>query len=287
LKEERKMKAYKFNRRDRMFAPWAALCVLSLIAALVFASPSVVFAQTFELSQDCKTAMVGTEHTITGTVTNGDVPVAGMLLVFSILGDENNPVPKTFSSPTNADGIAEITYTRSNSGVDKITLMAPIAKPGAPLATIGTEWTAEDLCLAPQVQVGGKVTLNPMKRGTLKIAVCGTEDFEVSNVEPKSVRLAGVQAWHWKQKDSRLCLDGKDGFVDLVLKFKNREVVEALGPDLENTTDGVPLALTGELNNGTAFGGEWVAEIKKKGKRHGKNKQYQDHGNGNAIGHNK
>jgi hypothetical protein len=60
LKEERKMKAYKFNRRDRMFAPWAALCVLSLIAAMVFAAPSVVFAQTFELSQDCKTAMVGT-----------------------------------------------------------------------------------------------------------------------------------------------------------------------------------------------------------------------------------
>ena len=66
------MKIYKFNRRDRRFAPWAALCVLSLVGAMVFALPSVVFAQTYtyELSQDCETAMVGTEHTITVEVTD-------------------------------------------------------------------------------------------------------------------------------------------------------------------------------------------------------------------------
>ena len=122
------MKIYKFNRRDRRFAPWAALCVLSLVGAMVFALPSVVFAQTFELSQDCATAKVEDPHTITGTVTNGDVPVPNVLLVFTILGDENNPTPMSLSSSTNADGIAEITYTRSNSGVDKITLMAPVAK---------------------------------------------------------------------------------------------------------------------------------------------------------------
>ncbi|MEJ2235689.1 MAG: hypothetical protein P8X67_17385 [Syntrophobacterales bacterium] len=282
------MKAYKFNHRDRMFAPWATLCVLSLIAALVFASPSVVFAQTntYELSQDCETAMVETPHTIMVKVTDGGAPVADVSLWYMVQAGPNGGIRGPIGA-TNDDGITEFTYTGgSTSGTDTIWLIPPPPNNGL-LATISTEWTAEDLCLAPQVQVGGKVTLNAKKRGALKIAVCGTKDFEVSNVKPESVRLAGVQAWHWKQKDSRLCLDGKDGFVDLVLKFKNREVVEALGPDLENTTDGVPLALTGELNNGTAFGGEWVAEIKKKGKRHGKNKQYQDHGNGNAIGHNK
>ena len=135
-------------------------------------------------------------------------------------------------------------------------------------------WTAEDECLTPRVEVGGKVTLNVKKRGALTISVCGTDEFDVSNVDPETVRLAGVAPWHWKQKDSRLCLDGKDGFVDLVFKFKNRKVVEALGPDLEDT-DGVTLALTGELYDGTAFGGEWVAEIKKYGKRHGKKNHHQ------------
>ncbi len=117
--------------------------------------------------------------------------------------------------------------------------------------------------------------MNAKKKGALKIAVCGTKDCEVSNVEPESVLLAGVAPWRWKQKDSRLCPDGKDGVVDLVLKFKNREVVEALGPDLEDTDGGVTLALTGNLYDKTAFGGEWTAVIKKKGKRHGKKKHHQ------------
>lgn len=286
------MEIHKFIRQDRTCAPWAALCVLSLVAAMVFAAPSGVFAQTFELSQDCKTAMVGTEHTITGTVTNGDVPVQGARLVFTVIGDNNPPI--SFSELTNKDGIVEITtYKRKYTGHDDITLMAPVAKGPIPLATISTEWTAEDLCLTPRVEVGGKVTLNAKKRGALKIAVCGTKDFEVSNVEPESVLLAGVAPWRWKQKDSRLCLDGKDGVVDLVLKFKNREVVKALEKDLGKEVmsgdDGVTLALTGELHDGTPFGGEWTADIKKKGKRHGNNNQYQGHNNGKgkAKGHDK
>jgi hypothetical protein len=187
-----------------------------------------------------------------------------------------------------ANGEFEYTYTSTGVGTDALGL---INQWYLPLATVYTTWTDNeaDLCSESKsagVTIGGRFTLNPKKKGALKIAVCGTKDFEVSNVDPEKVRLAGVQPWHWKQKDSSLCLDGKDGVVDLVLKFKNREVVEALGPDLEDT-NGVTLALTGELNDGTAFGGEWVAEIKKKGKRHGKNEQYQDHKNGKGKGPNK
>jgi hypothetical protein len=148
------------------------------------------------------------------------------------------------------------------------------------LATISTEWTAEDLCSSSQkVLVGGRLTFNAKKRGALKIAVCGTDDLDVSNVVPKTVKLAGVAPWHWKQKDSRLCPDGKDGVVDLVLKFKNREVVEALekdlGKELVDGDDDVRLALEGELYDGTLFGGEWVADIKKEDKRHGKKNHHQ------------
>ena len=63
----------------------------------------------------------------------------------------------------------------------------------------------------------------------------------------KLCELAGVAPWHSKQKDSRLCPDGKDGLVDLVLKFKNREVVKALekdlGKELVDGDDDVTLAL--------------------------------------------
>ncbi len=286
------MKAYKFNRQDRTWAPWAALCVLSLVAAMVFALPSVVFAQTYtyELSQDCETAMVDTEHTITVIVTDGGVPVQGEQLCYVVQGINPRLLPTRIPERTNEQGIAEFIITGRDLGSSTIILTTcpPII---ISKASIPMDWTAEDLCLAPNVQVGGKVTLNPKKRGALKIAVCGTKDFEVSNVEPESVLLAGVAPWRWKQKDSRLCLDGKDGVVDLVLKLKNREVVKALEKDLGKEVmsgdDGVTLALTGELNDGTAFGGEWTADIKKKGKRHGKKDNYQGHKKGKAKGHDK
>ena len=279
------MKLEKFNKRDTRFTPWTALCVLSLIAAMVLTVPSLVFSQTYEFSQDCETALVGTQHTIRVKVTGstdtsfgfwfgGDGPNPGMMVAPVIVPDAN--------------GEFEYTYTSTGVGTDALGL---INQWYLPLATVYTTWTDNeaDLCSESKsagVTIGGRFTLNPKKKGALKIAVCGTKDFEVSNVDPEKVRLAGVQPWHWKQKDSSLCLDGKDGVVDLVLKFKNREVVEALGPDLEDT-NGVTLALTGELNDGTAFGGEWVAEIKKKGKRYGKNEQYQDHKNGKGKGPNK
>ncbi|MBE9535470.1 MAG: hypothetical protein IMF03_10725, partial [Proteobacteria bacterium] len=78
------MKVYKYNKRDTRFPPWTALCVLSLLAAMVFAVPSVVFAQTYiaELSQECDFALVGTEHTITATVTEGGAPAADVQVLF-------------------------------------------------------------------------------------------------------------------------------------------------------------------------------------------------------------
>ena len=278
------MKVFKFNRQNQRFAPWGALCVLSLLTAMVFAVPSVVFAETLEFSQDCETAMVGTQHTIRVKVTD----YAGS--PFGIWFGRYNPGPTTgFVSHTlvpDANGEFEYTYTSTVAGTDELVFINLMYMD---VGVVNTTWTANeaDLCsTSQQVDVGGKVTLNPKKRGALKIAVCGTKDFDVSNVKLDTVLLAGVAPWHSKQKDSRLCPDGKDGFKDLVLKFKNREVVEALGPDLEDT-DGVTLALTGELDNGTAFGGEWNAEIKEKGKRHGKNEQYQGHKNGKGKGPNK
>ena len=284
------MKVYKFNKRDTRFAPWTALCVLSLIAAMFFAVPSLVFAQTYEFSQDCETALMGTQHTIRVKVT-GSTDTS-----FGFWFGGGGPNPGMTVAPVivpDANGEFEYTYTSEGVGTDELGL---INQWYIPLATVYTTWTDNEADLCSQsksagVTVGGRLTLNVKKHGALKIAVCGAEDLDVSNVDPKTVQLAGVAPWHWKQKDSRLCPDGKDGFKDLVLKFKNREVVKALEKDLGKEVvsgdDGVTLALTGELNDGTAFGGEWVAEFKKKGKRHGKNEQSQGHKNGKGKGPNK
>jgi len=279
--EERKMEIHKFIRQDRTWAPWAALCVLSLVAAMVFALPSVVFAQTYELSQDCDFALIETEHTITATVTDGGVPIAGEPLFYMVFGTNGKFAPTPIGT-TNEDGIAEFNITGSSVGLSTIKLVPP--PPGTiSLAEIDMNWTDNeaDLCSeskSPGVTVGSRVTLNAKKKGALKIAVCAVDGHEVSNVDLESVQLVGVAPWRSKQKDSRLCPDGKDGVLDLVLKFKNRDVIKALeevrGEELEDG-DPVDLALTGSLNDKTPFEHVWQAVIKKKGKRHGKKKHHQ------------
>jgi hypothetical protein len=123
--EERKMKIYKFNRRDRMFVPWTALCVLSLVGAMVFAAPTVVFAQTYELSQDCDFALINTDHTITVEVTDENgAPVAGVSLWYSVQG-ANFGIRGPILLPTNEDGITEFTYKGGTSGTDSIWLIPP------------------------------------------------------------------------------------------------------------------------------------------------------------------
>lgn len=270
------MKVEKINKRDTRFAPWAALCVLSLIAAMVFAVPSLVFSQTYEFSQDCETALVGTEHTIRVKVT-GSTDTS-----FGFWFGGGGPNPGMMVAPVivpDANGEFEYTYISEGVGTDELGL---INQWYLPLATVYTTWTANeaDLCAESKsagVTVGGRLILNAKKKGALKIAVCAADGLEVSNVDPKTVRLAGVEPWHWKKRDSRLCPDGKDGVVDLVLKFKNRKVVEALEDSMGELEDGVPvdLALTGSLDDGTTFDGVWQAEIKKKGKRHWKKKHHQ------------
>ena len=220
---------------------------------------------------------------ITATVTENGAPGASEPVYF-IATDPTN-FGRYYSGPLSFDenGIATSTYTADSGGTVEISLKW--AKQDGSweqvtLNTVTTTWTAEDLCSSSQqVLVGGRFTLNAKKKGALKIAVCATDDLEVRNVDPKTVRLAGVAPWHSTQKDSRLCPDGKDGDKDLVLKFKNREVVKALekdlGKELVDGDDDVTLALTGELYDGTPFGGEWVVDIEKDGKRHGKKNYHQ------------
>ena len=277
------MKADKYNKRDTRFAPWAALCVLSLIAAMVFAVPSVVFAQIIgELSQECDVALIGTEHTITAKVTENGAPGATVPVFFYSTDSQN--YGKYYSVPSfDENGIATFTYQVDSLNPVDISLLW-VKQDGSyewvTLDTVTTTWTDNEAILCSEsagVTVGGKFTLNAKKKGTLKIAVCAVDGIEVSNVDPKSVQLVGVAPWRWKQKDSGLCPDGKDGVVDLVLKFKNREVVEALENSKGELEDGasVDLVLTGSLNDGTPFGSEWQTTIKKEGEKHGEEKHHQ------------
>jgi hypothetical protein len=130
---------------------------------------------------------------------------------------------------------------------------------------------------------------NPLSvesRGVLPVAILGTDDFDVAQVDPESVALEGVGPLrsaledvaapfepYVGKEDALDCVVGSpDGFVDLTLKFDSQEVIDAIEAALgREVLDGevVTLTLVGTLTDefgGTSIRGEDVVVILKMGK---------------------
>jgi hypothetical protein len=114
--------------------------------------------------------------------------------------------------------------------------------------------------------------------GVLPVAICGTENFDVTTIDPATIRLTresvGVEVaplrWNWEDVATPYTMGepysghdlGPDGFLDLILKFKTQEVIEALGECYDGEV--FMLVITGSLMeeyNGTPIEGEdyiWI-----------------------------
>jgi hypothetical protein len=128
--------------------------------------------------------------------------------------------------------------------------------------------------------------LNTKGKGVMPVAILGTEDFDVSQIDPSSIRLINanlaepveVSPLRWAMEDvatsyvpngEEACYacteEGPDGFMDLTLKFSMQEIVAAIGEVSDG--DCLILTLTGNLMEeagGTAIIGEDVVKIIKK-----------------------
>ncbi len=119
--------------------------------------------------------------------------------------------------------------------------------------------------------------INTKSKGVIPVAIMGTDDFDVLDVEIVSLQLAGVEPIHVDVEDvgtpsepfigKESCTEdcnelGPDGFLDLTIKFDKQEVLEALG-DVEDG-ECLILELTGETTDGTSILGEDVIVVKDK-----------------------
>jgi hypothetical protein len=104
--------------------------------------------------------------------------------------------------------------------------------------------------------------IQPRSRGLLPVAVLGTGDFDVNEIDIASLQLEGVGPIMSGYEDvsqpfgGDLCgctAAGPDGYADLTLKFRAREIIDAIGA--LPTGDRV-LTLTGVLLDGTPFEGQ-------------------------------
>jgi hypothetical protein len=154
-----------------------------------------------------------------------------------------------------------------------------------------TEFTVipvvEEIEVAVDIRPGGCPNpLNVAAGGVLPVAVLGTADFDVTHVDPASVRLAGVEPLRWaledvatpfqpftgKSKASDCNTLGADGRVDLSLKFDVPAIIAAIKKELgRELNDGevLVLSLTGNLleaHGGGAIVGEDTVVIQQKKK---------------------
>jgi hypothetical protein len=110
-------------------------------------------------------------------------------------------------------------------------------------------------------------------KGVLPVAVLGTMDFDVTTIDPGSIRLTRepvdcfVQPIRWSYEDVATPFEGElcdchdlngDGYMDLTLKFDTQELVSCLALE-EVAGETIPLTLTGNLkeeDGGTPITGE-------------------------------
>jgi hypothetical protein len=120
--------------------------------------------------------------------------------------------------------------------------------------------------------------INYKDNGLVTIAICGTEDFDVTTIDPTSIRLkrtgvgSSVEPVRWNYEDAATPFTGNegcsdccgchtltgDGYQDLVLKFKVRDVINTLSLVLDSR-ENIPLTITGKLKkeyDGTPIEGQ-------------------------------
>lgn len=125
--------------------------------------------------------------------------------------------------------------------------------------------------------------INLKSKGVLPVAILGTYDLDVSDIDVASVRLAGIAPLRSAIEDVATPYEpftgktsatdcneyGSDNHPDMTLKFDKRTVLEAveeeLGHDLEDG-EVLNLQLVGNLQDGTPIGGEDVVIVTRKGK---------------------
>jgi hypothetical protein len=113
------------------------------------------------------------------------------------------------------------------------------------------------------------------RRGNFPVVIAGTDGFDVRDIDPRSVRLAGVAPKHkrttfrdraspfeplvGKTGASDCTREGADGLEDMLLRFDSRSVGKAAGPVANGGT--AVIRLTGALEDGTPIRGEEVIVI--------------------------
>jgi len=104
--------------------------------------------------------------------------------------------------------------------------------------------------------------INTVSKGVFAVAICGTEDFDVTTIDPTTVKIyiegIGVSPLRWSYEDVATPYTGElpgghdlegDGYLDLVLHFNTQQVVTTLTLS-DHVGETIMLIVRGNLNGG-------------------------------------
>ena len=156
--------------------------------------------------------------------------------------------------------------------------------PDPPDVTVDTDMTFIDagVVATPALDVAFDVkprvcpnTINTKAKGVLRAAILGAANFDVTEIDPETVRLEGVPPLRFDDRDVATpfvpfagkedpfdCTDaGRDGFRDIRLTFDNRAISDAIGSASQGEVR--VLKMLGKLHDGTLISGEEVVVLRK------------------------
>ncbi len=168
-------------------------------------------------------------------------------------------------------------YATDPAGLDNLSLAyfpQGSTSPAAELISALGDWRVVPTPISIDIKPGSWPNpLNLKSRGVLPAAISGSDDFDVYDIDPDTIRLSRegydgeASPIRWNYSDVATPFDGDDydgheltgdGITDLSLKFKTQEVAESLDlHDLRGET--IPVWITGSLWDGTTFSGDdWL-----------------------------
>ena len=228
--------------------------------------------------------MADTVTTYTGDTSGnaGQLATLSAILTDEETGDpiDNEPLYFTFqgdtvSAMTNSEGVATVTMMIDPPAGDyPITVNFPgdISRRLNPSSDTATFTVIEEIEVSVDIKpLSWPNPINLKSNGLIPVAICGTEDFDVTQIDPTTVNIylegvgTGVYPVRWAYEDvADTERGGPDGYLDLVLHFKNQEVV--VDSDLTSYEGEVTLSIGGNLkeeHGGTPIAGEdivWVLD---------------------------
>jgi hypothetical protein len=160
--------------------------------------------------------------------------------------------------------------------------------PGHGDTVLSTTWAlltlqkaAPEIVVPVELDIKPQSCPNPLRtnsRGVMPVAILGTDEFDVYDVDPATVLLEGVAPIRWYLQDVATPVEpggdscdctteGPDGFMDLTLKFVNQDLIDSLEARLGRPVEDrefLVLTLTGLTYDSTKIEGHDCVRIVRK-----------------------